>query len=758
MQCLRVMSVCLVWTGLTCVVRGAEEAPELNVRVMAVDASQFPKVSIDVQPRTSRGAVVTELTAEHVEVVENGVKHQGQQLVVQRLSDLDAGAAGRMNAVITIVNSRGLNRKRVGKALSGMIDRLGPKEYACVVTQQDADWEAETNPLAAPRPRARFWQKLTNDKKILNLATRDYNLVGTSALYDVLAFALVIDQSHFSPIIVVSDGVNEGGYFRAEYVIAKSLEKGRPIFCLGATTGLIRKRHIAAPLIRLAEETGGKFCRIVDDRPLSGVYDALVEFRRNQYRVTFESSIIDLERVVRQVSVRISKPGTGSGGAAREVLVPRERVWDEKLRQARARLESLTSAAGQNLLASRASLDQAGLAILRGNKAGGGRDFAVAEGHYDTAARSLADAEQAAQKALDTTARKSAGSEERSDAAVSEALKISSSHRAEAAKLLEEVASLRDTLGVQRSIAKLRKVSLTLPADLESPAMSQVIDFVISRRDHMQPEHYIEIHRLLSRIFSDHVSRQMAAGQYEAAGKLCERAFVLLPDAAEGVSNFGFHLDMARCLAKQSQLAKAVEHYRKAIERDPDNTEVRIELTQALRSLERTDDAMAEAESLAQGDTDSPVAQKLVGEMLYAKQEYSKAAEHLARAAKAIPSANAMLADCHDRLKNTDQAIEAYRGVLKDGNGGARVHGRLACLLYQAGQKEHVDEVVKQARLALAGDGLNETEKALALNVLGICLYNLGSWDEGVRHCVAAVKLKPELAHEHPVLRVSPNE
>ena len=167
---------------------------------------------------------------------------------------------------------------------------------------------------------------------------------------------------------------------------------------------------------------------------------------------------------------------------------------------------------------------------------------------------------------------------------------------------------------------------------------------------------------------------------------------------------------------------------------------------------------MREAKALAKGDPDRPEAQKLIGEMFYAKQEYSKAAAHLARAAKTVPSVNAMLADCHERLKNTEQAIAAYRAVLRAGNGGSRVHGRLAVLLYQADEKEHAKEVVKHARLAIEDDGLIGTDKALALNVLGICLYNLGSWDEGVRHCVAAVQLKPELAHEHPVLRVSPNE
>ena len=60
--------------------------------------------------------------------------------------------------------------------------------------------------------------------------------------------------------------------------------------------------------------------------------------------------------------------------------------------------------------------------------------------------------------------------------------------------------------------------------------------------------------------------------------------------------------------------------------------------------------------------------------------------------------------------------------------------------------------IVEHCRQALAGD-LPDAVRAEVLNVLGLCLYNMGFWDEGVRRCVEAIGLDRHLAHEHEVLR-----
>lgn len=731
----------------------AEQADGLVVHILSVDTSQFPKITADVQPRTATGGAITDLRPEHVQVVEDGVVHGPDQVLVHRLSDVANDQPTRMTVVVAIVNRRGLDRQEVGLALSGLVNRLGEGETGCVMIQQKQMASHEIEALGLIRPRARIWQPLTKDKEILRLSTKDYDLVGFDALYDMLMFALVVDQPYYSPVVVVSDGTDSASRFSRQHVISKARERGRPIFAIGVTTGTLLKRYDPGPLVELTAATGGKFYRSDGKEPMPWIYDDLKAVRRTQYRVTFQSSILDAEREQRQLSVRVALPDVGKGAVATEMVVPRDRVWDERLKQVRGRLDALTSVATRKLVSCRSALGRAGLAAVKGNKASADRAFPLAQRHYDGAEAALVEAKAAAQEALDAAGKKTASKQEQQNPTVREALAVAEQHKAEAEKLMAEVAGLQSTLEVQRAILAARQMTTAPPEEPDSGRMKQVVAAIGRHRGAMTGEQYAELHRLVSRAMTAKVAALIEAGEQDAGAELCAKMLTILPDDVEGTDNFGMHFDLARCLAKQGALAKAEAEFREALKRQPDSLPAQLGLARALQGLDRAGEALEMAARAAGGDKVTPEAHRVAGLLLFEKKDYAAAAPHLAAAVDAYPAVRLQLAQCLDRQGKADEAIEQYAKVVPDQGGDACLHARYACLLWQAGQIEKMHVVVKHARLALAGEGLPREQRARVLNALGVCLYNQGAWDEGVRQCLRAVELDPRLGQQHSVLR-----
>lgn len=280
-----------------------------------------------------------------------------------------------------------------------------------------------------------------------------------------------------------------------------------------------------------------------------------------------------------------------------------------------------------------------------------------------------------------------------------------------------------------------------------------MLQAVAKQRAGMKPEVYADVHRRLSGLLMGHAIRLFEQGQFDTAADVCQQVLTVLPDDVPGTTNADAHTLLAQCQEAQALYAKAEKQYREAIQRQPENAAARLGLARTLRKLKRPADALREAMAAAKLEPQNADAQKLIGELAYESGDYETAAQYMALAVRAHPALREALADCYERLKKAGRAIEVYRSLLADGAGTPRDHARFVCLLWRTGSEEKPEELVKHCRIALQSDQLTDAERARTLNVLGICLYNLGSWDEGVRDCAAAVKLAPELGQNHPVLR-----
>ncbi len=726
----------------------------MALKVLGVDASQFPEVSVDVQPLAEDGQPLVDLSASQVRVIEDGVEMAGAKVRVQRLSALSGQATAHMSVIIAIVHARGLDRQAVGTALSGLTKRLGEGVEACVVIQKSKGADKGVERLGVLRPRGMIWQKFTDVKELVAPACQDYELARTSLLYEVLMFALSIERDDFAPVIVVSDGFDDGSRFAMQQVIDKARETGRPVFCVGIKTGVLRKRYEPAPLIAIARHTGGKFYVTDGEAPMTWLYDDLEAFRRSQYRISYQSTNADPDRQTRQVVIHIAAPGYQPAAASVPIEAPRAKILAEQLRRARTRLDALTSGAAAHLMDGGAALREANVKIIEGAQWSSNGKLDEAAKRFDAAREAIGRARQAAQEALAAVAKTNASDEEAVDGDVRQAIEVAEKQRKSAAEIQASAASVERNLDrhvtalmVRRLVAKREEIKL------DSPELAAVLEAVAKQRAEMKPEVYADVHRRLSSLLMGHAIRLFEQGQFDAAGDVCQQVLAVLPDDVPGTTNADAHTLLGQCLEEQALYAKAEKQYREAIQRQPQNALARLGLARTLRKLKRPADALREAKAAAGLDPQNADTQKLIGELAYESGDYEAAAKYMALAVRAHPSLRVPLADCYERLKKADRAIEVYRNLLADGAGTPRDHARFVCLLWQTGRNEKPEELVKHCRLALQSDELTDAERARTLNVLGICLYNLGAWDEGVRDCAAAVKLAPELGQDHPVLR-----
>ncbi len=732
------------------------EAPahKMRLKILGVDVSRFPDIAVDVQPFAESGSAVKGLTADNVRVLEDGAEFAGAKLRVQRLADLGGEPSPRMSVVMAIVNTKGLDREAVGKALWGLVSKLTERDEACVAIQRAGGEESKAEEVGVVRPKGRLWQRFTNHRKILAIACRDYDLERACMLYEVLMFALSVERPNFCPIVVVSDGFDQGSRFNKGQVIAKAQEMGRPIFCIGVETGLFKKRFYPASLIDLAQRTGGKYYRFDGKTPMTWLYDDMKAFRETQYRITYRSTNFDPERLVRHVTVQATVAGFAPTSASAEVTMPRDRVWAERQRQAKLRREALTSGAEARLMDGRAALADANVKIVEAVRLGSEGKFKEAEARFAAAGEAVARARQAARDALARVEKIHASSEEADNDDVRQALALAEKQRREAAKIQRDADDVQRTLEMQRAALAVRRLAAreeTVPPD--SPELVRALDAVAAHRADMKPEVYADVHRLLSGILMGHALKLVDEGRYDAAAEVCEKILDKLPDDAPGATNADAYAVLGRCDYEAGRYAQAEKHYREAIKRQPRNAEARLGLARALRKLKRPADALKEALAAEKTAPKNADLHRLIGELAYESQQYELAARYLALAERACPAVRPMLADSYERLGRTEQAIATYRSIVADSAATARDYARLVWLLWRTGQTDQPDRLIGYCRLALESEKLSKAERARTLNVLGICLYNKGAWDEGVRRCVDAVRLAPELRSGHPVLR-----
>jgi tetratricopeptide (TPR) repeat protein len=256
---------------------------------------------------------------------------------------------------------------------------------------------------------------------------------------------------------------------------------------------------------------------------------------------------------------------------------------------------------------------------------------------------------------------------------------------------------------------------------------------------------------LLPRIISSYLK----AGDEVKARVVARRAREEHPEAA------GTWIATGRIAEQGGQYREALDAYLKAHDIEPDNLELQLAIGNLYAQLGRNDEARKYLASGLQAK-DAPI--ELVynyGISLLKDGKYREATRALQRVVREVPDMAAAWQALASSLRlgdRCDEAVEAYRRALSFGE-DAKLHFSLAYCLSRTGQ---TDEAVNQYRQAIAMDGsfkeayynlantlIGAKRYGEALDVLdeflklepgsyrilfnqGVCLYNLGRYDEAL--------------------------
>jgi tetratricopeptide (TPR) repeat protein len=128
-------------------------------------------------------------------------------------------------------------------------------------------------------------------------------------------------------------------------------------------------------------------------------------------------------------------------------------------------------------------------------------------------------------------------------------------------------------------------------------------------------------------------------GRYEEAEPLLRRALEGLDDAVT-------HYNLALLLATTGRLDEAVAAYRKALERDPQNSNARVNLAAALARRGDVADAIVELERVVVADPEHALARANLGLLLAGRGDRARAIAHLREAVRLdpglVPAADAL--------------------------------------------------------------------------------------------------------------------
>jgi protein O-mannosyl-transferase len=243
----------------------------------------------------------------------------------------------------------------------------------------------------------------------------------------------------------------------------------------------------------------------------------------------------------------------------------------------------------------------------------------------------------------------------------------------------------------------------------------------------------------------------LAALTWRQAGAYKDSVTLWSDSVANNLNSSMAHYNLGVSLAKNGQDDEASDHYRKALEIDPDNVDAHLNLGVDLANRGQVGEAIDHYRKALEIKPDSAGLHNNLGNALIRRGKFDEAISHCRRAVEIKPD----YADAHDNLGSAlagygqvDDAIAHYRKALELKPGSAGAHFNLGNALIRRGQ---VDEAISHYRRALEikpsyFEARDNLEHALA---------NRGQVDEDIDHYRKALEIKPDSAEAHVNLGVA---
>lgn len=235
-----------------------------------------------------RGRPVEDLTADELEVVEDGERQQIRRF--ERVKDLSI-YAGILLDTSTSMETRLDDAEEAALAFFSKV--LTSKDHACLMTF------ADSHQLVVP---------FTNKLEVLAGGLSGLIAEGETSLYDSLLKALF----YFSgltgkrALVLLTDGEDSISHYRFDDVLDFARRSGVTIYAIGLSIDQ-RKIEARSSLNRLCHETGGACYYIENAKDLRAVYERIETDLHSQYLIAYQSS--STKDAFRTVAVNVKRPG-----------------------------------------------------------------------------------------------------------------------------------------------------------------------------------------------------------------------------------------------------------------------------------------------------------------------------------------------------------------------------------------------------------------------------------------------------------------
>jgi len=264
-------------------VNGPEYTQKVNVQLVELYTSVVD----------SRGRPVDGLAKGDFTVSEDGQKQEIRRF--ERVRDVPIYAGILLDTSASMTEGDKLDSALKG-ALSFFDKVITPKDRAAVITFADH-----------PNLAVRF----TNQPAVLAGGLAGLTATGKTTLYDSLIYTLYYfgGIKGKRAIVLLSDGRDEGSHYSFDEALDYARHSGVAIYSVGINLSS-KDQDVRAKLMRLSDETGGRFFFIDRAKEIDGIYDTIQQELRSQYYLAYQSTKEggDPEKF-RTVEVKVGKPG-----------------------------------------------------------------------------------------------------------------------------------------------------------------------------------------------------------------------------------------------------------------------------------------------------------------------------------------------------------------------------------------------------------------------------------------------------------------
>jgi len=241
----------------------------------------------------SRGRPVDGLAKGDFKVFEDGKEEQ--ILRFEKVTDVPIYAGILLDTSASMSQGDKLDSALKG-ALSFFDKVITPKDRAAVITFADH-----------PNLAVRF----TNQPAVLAGGLAGLTATGNTTLYDSLIYTLYYfgGIKGKRAIILLSDGRDEGSRYSFDEALDYARHSGVAIYSVGISLSS-KDQDVRAKLMRLSDETGGRYFFIDRAKEIDAIYDTIQQELRSQYYLAYQSAKEggDAEKF-RTVEVKVGKPG-----------------------------------------------------------------------------------------------------------------------------------------------------------------------------------------------------------------------------------------------------------------------------------------------------------------------------------------------------------------------------------------------------------------------------------------------------------------